>query len=135
MTTEMNLIGDDNDVYSQVETALCVWEAIIESASRKSDSAWYNWITEEQGVFHGRMKCAEIAWLFDVAYETGQDGDRYALDGLAFDWEIVPTVLDAFVAMFESPSQVTVEAARQVGETLPAILKAKQEREHELEED
>ena len=79
-------------------------------------------------MFHGRMRTAEIAWLFDVAYETGQAGEEYRLDGLAFDWEIVPAILEAFVDMFDSPTQVTIEAARQVGETLPTLLKSKQER-------
>ena len=127
MKTKKCLI-DKGDVYQQVETALCIWEYVIEGASSlHNNEKLYTWMTEEEGVFHGRMNCANIAWLFDVAYETGQAGEKYRLDGHAFDWEIVPAILDAFVAMFDSPTQATIEAARQVGETLPTILKPKED--------
>ena len=131
--TEQCLIGGEDGVYRQVETALCVWEHVIEDTydkrGPKIESALYAWITEGEGVYHGRMRCAEIAWLFDVAYEVGQGGDQLRLDGLAFDWEIVPAIFDAFVAMHDRPSEVDIETAKQVGEMLPSILKFKHGRD------
>jgi len=130
---EQNMIGNEwhgGDVYEQAETALCIWEFVMEcrvedKTKRPVDgSGVYEWITQEQGAYHGRSNAIKLAWLVERAYQVGNgQNEEYALDGLAFDWEIVPYIISTWVELFDSPEDITVEIADQLGETLPEALK------------
>lgn len=124
---QQNLIGDsDSDIYTQVETALCIWEHVIESTGRDdrgNPDSLYNWFTQEQGVFAGRAAAIDLAWLVERAYQVGHgQNEEYRLDGFAFDWEIVPYIIEIWAELFDSPADITAEIADQLGETLPAAL-------------
>ena len=120
-TAVLKSLLSEGDIYTQAETALCIWEHIIEETHNKDDSL-YRWITQEQGVFYGRQQAIELAYLVELAYQTG-NGDDYALGGSAFDWEIVlPIVLAQFMERTDRPSAVTQEMAIEVGKLLPELL-------------
>jgi len=132
---EQNLLGDlrrDGDVYEQAEVALCVWEYVIENTGRDErgelQESLYNWFTQGQGVFAGRTAAIELAWLVERAYRVGHgEGEEYRLDGLAFDWEIVPYIIETWAELFDGPHEITAQIADQLGATLPAALKEKKE--------
>jgi hypothetical protein len=76
--TEQNMIGDDwhgGDVYEQAETALCIWEHVIENNGRDDrdelEKSLYNWFTQGQGIFAGRAAAINLAWLVERAYQVG----------------------------------------------------------------
>lgn len=127
-----SLISDERDngeIYQQAETALCIWEYVLEcratdKTKREVDgSGVYEWITMEQGVYMGRSIACDLAWLVELAYRVGHGtGDEYRLDGYAFDWEIVPYIIDTWVELFDSPVEITADDARNLGETLPAVF-------------
>lgn len=130
---EKSLISDELDngaIYEQVETALCIWEYVLDSRAadktkREVDgSNIYEWITMEQGVYMGRSMAADLAWLVERAYRVGHGEEgEYRLDGLAFDWEIVPYIISTWAELFDNPTEITAEHADQLGATLPAALK------------
>lgn len=122
-----NLIGDaDSDIYTQVETALCIWEYVLEQTvnkTRNDPESLYNWFTQEEGVYAGRAAAIDLAWLVERAYQVGHgQNEEYRLDGLAFDWEIVPYIIETWAELFDSPADITAQIADQLGETLPAAL-------------
>lgn len=121
-----NLIGDnDSDVYTQVETALCIWEYVLEQTTNQNRSepeALYNWFTQEQGVYAGRSAAIDLAWLVERAYQVGNGGDKLLLDGLAFDWEIVPYIIETWAELFDYPAEITAQNADHLGASLPVEL-------------
>lgn len=123
-----NVIGDaDSDVFTQVETALCIWEYVIEQTGRDDRGEYseslYNWFTQHQGVYAGRQAAIDLAWLVERAYQVGHgQNEEYRLDGLAFDWEIVPYIIETWAELYDSPADITAQIADQLGETLPAAL-------------
>lgn len=127
---ERNLIGDGLDsgeVYQQAETALCIWEHVLDETHRDDrgdPESLYNWMTQEQGVYAGRAAAIDLAWLVERAYRVGHGTEEeYRLDGFAFDWEIVPYIIETWHELFDGPHEITPEIADQLGETLPAALR------------
>mgnify|MGYP003646195434 CR=1 FL=1 len=107
--------------YTQAETALCIWEHVIESRSvaggKLHTSDAYDWFAQEEGVYNGRNNAINLAYLVDIAYETGH-GEEHYFDGLAFDWEVVPRVITLFMERADSPTEITVKIAIEVGNQL-----------------
>jgi hypothetical protein len=135
---EQNMIGDDwhgGDVYEQAETALCIWEHVIENNGRDDrgelEKSLYNWFTQGQGIFAGRAAAINLAWLVERAYQVGNGDDEHRLDGHAFDWEIVPYIISTWAELFDSPDDITAEHADQLGATLPAVFEEKANGDHD----
>ena len=129
MTDITNVLGGsmaDSDVFTQAETALCIWEHVLESIRGENLDGLdvtKEWFNQHEGVFNGRMNAINLAYLVDIAYETGQGGEaNYRLDGHAFDWEIVPMIVSQFMERTDSPTLVTVDMAIEVGNQLPELL-------------
>lgn len=114
-------LNEDPKWYNLIEAALCIWEHIIESTHADGGSKkLYNWITQEQGVYTGREMAAQLARLAEIAYRVGdKEGGEYMLDGLAYDWEIIPYVIETWAEQFDCPNDITEADAIAIGKTLP----------------
>lgn len=114
MTIEKRNKLEDGEAYSQAETALCIWEHVLESTyenpGRPARKELYNWMTQEQGVYNGRMNAINLAYLVDYAYDKA-NGEEYCLDGPAFDWELVPFMINAWSERLDHPEDVDIEEA------------------------
>lgn len=112
--------------YDQAETALCIWEYVLDSVPRgrrnPDDSPLYKWITGEQGVYAGRSNAIRLAHLVEHAYRVAH-GDEHMLDGYAFDWELVPFVIGTWAEEFDSSEHIGIEEAEAMADRLLAVFK------------
>lgn len=77
----------------QIETALCIWEALdrrtlIEHTDQHP--ALHRW-REDYGSYALRHAAIGLTDYVEAIYQAASPEDW---DGLAFDWEIVPAILD-----------------------------------------
>lgn len=116
-------LNEDPKWYNLIEAALCIWEHIIESVPRgrrDEDNELYTWITQGQGAYTGREMAAQLARLVEIAYRVGdKEGGDYMLDGVAYDWELIPYVIDTWAEQFSGPNDITEADAIAMGKTLP----------------
>lgn len=94
------LYASPNRVYSNAETALCVYEDLLDSLRLSSpeivrkpttphDMAVNRW-REDAGIYALRQFAIEIAPAIDLAWQECGGASESAL---SFDWEIVPAIL------------------------------------------
>lgn len=115
-----NLIDEDNAL-----TAMCIWEAVLEIQHGWNKHATENepvheWIAEREGAYSARMGCLAVAPFFNAVW---QRANARHWEG-AFDWEMVPWILDYIVEHYESPTEVAElpdSAAQRVANEFLAI--------------
>ena len=104
---------EDGPAYSQAETALCIWEHILDAIprGRRTDEVpLYRWISAGEGAYNGRMNSINLAYLVDYAYEQA-NGEECRLDGHAFDWDLVPFMINTWSERLAHPDDVDIDEA------------------------
>lgn len=94
--TLLAIVNSDQPAFStlEMEAALCVWEDINDRTllSNAEDHPAINRTREEWGSFAMRHACIPLGqWVLKV-YDAAGGSDMF--DGFAYDWEVVPFLLD-----------------------------------------
>ena len=101
---------EEQSVYVQAETALCIWEYAHNMLATVKAPKIFNWLKQHEGAFTGRENAIYLAHLVEHAWHKAH-GDDFELDGYAFDWEIVPYLLEYWADNYDSPTDINIDIA------------------------
>lgn len=82
--------------YLEMEAALCVWECINDWTLRDKPDDRQDWIELREAVGSGEMRHQSIAlgqWCLKI-WDILTAHDKLFFDGLAYDWEVIPMMLN-----------------------------------------
>lgn len=102
----------------QCETAQIVWEVMLDTRKPGTlmDAAW-----NDTGTYAMRGAARSIALQIEHEWQQVSEDQR---DGLAFDWEVVPAVLDITEWIADAP-QIEPGAIKALAEKMAANLAAR----------
>jgi len=85
-----------------VMTALCIWEAVLESIRdlKLDETPLEDWMKQREGVYSGRQAAMDLAPMLDEAW-------HYANCEGTFDWEYVPYMLWGLKKLYRRPVDIT----------------------------
>jgi hypothetical protein len=98
--------GTKEYTHLEMEAALCVWECINDWTLPDMRTKRADWIELREGVGSVEMRHQSIVlgkWCLQV-YEICTKHDPDFFDGVAYDWEVIPMILDYARDPFGSPA-------------------------------
>lgn len=93
---------------SNVETALCLWEAVLEATMNDHVPRWLEVYRGDEGTFAARQLMMHLASDVDDLWDSLGE-DPAAIVG-AFDWEFCPAVLELMPDHYTLPTKAEILA-------------------------
>jgi hypothetical protein len=97
-----NLLGGPN-VMEQAETALCMWEAVLED-KRSGQGTLFEWFAQGEGTCMARQRVIEFAHIVESIYRSQWRHHHNPFSEYCFDWKVVPAILKVCACIATDPT-------------------------------